>query len=488
MKFHQLLLILFFLNICSILKADGSNIKDSIKVIKLNQQASSLKFTNPKDGILLADKALKLASKLNYIKGMAESYRVKGLNFSYLTTSLDSPSFYYHKALELYKKENFREGQARCMNNLGSMFLNVNFNKSLFYYKSSLKIANELDLEDLMAGCNLNIGTLYINKKDYKNAEKHLNIGLENFKRINNQIGLAIAYQNLGSVSYYLGNYEKAIDFVKTSLSISKKNEFTNLLLTAHELLGHIYLKFNRLVESEQTAIFGLNLAENLNNQKATYDFKMLLYELESQKQNHKKALKYLKEVHALDSIEYQKNLANIVKLNEEQIKNAEIQKQYEVGLERQKNNRILFMAAIIVSILSAIIIFILIRSKRKTEKSNQELISLNKEVLRQKEDLDRINLKLEEIIAERTKDLLSKNQKLSEYSYHLSHQVRGPVATLKGLIMLSQDNLIEEKECIVQMKKCVDDIDEQIMDINIALHDPSRHGLKNPNQDGGNL
>ena len=145
-------------------------------------------------------------------------------------------------------------------------------------------------------------------------------------------------------------------------------------------------------------------------------------------------------------------------------------------------------MAAIIVSVLSAIIIFILIRSKRKTEKSNQELIALNKEVLRQKEDLDRINLKLEEIIAERTKDLLSKNQKLSEYSYHLSHQVRGPVATLKGLIMLSQDNLIEEKECIVQMKKCVDDIDEQIMDINIALHDPSRHGLKNPNQNGGNL
>ena len=94
------------------------------------------------------------------------------------------------------------------------------------------------------------------------------------------------------------------------------------------------------------------------------------------------------------------------------------------------------------------------------------------------KSNLDKLNSRLEEIIAERTKDLTSKNQKLSEYSSHLSHQVRGPVATLKGLIMLSQENLIQEKECIIQMKKCIEDIDEQIMDINIALHDTERVGL----------
>ncbi|WP_304067781.1 tetratricopeptide repeat protein [Pedobacter glucosidilyticus] len=488
MKFYQLPLILFFLNFCSLLKVNGANIKDSVKVIKFNQEASSLKFTNPLEGIKIANKAFELATLINYKKGIAESYRIKGLNYSYLSNTIDSTSFYYYKALEIFKKNNFKEGHARCLNNLGSMFLNTDQKKSLFYFKKSLEIATKIELKDLIAGCNLNIGTLYITKKQYKDAEQYLLKGMIYFKKLNNKIGLSSAYQNLGTVSYYLNDYDKTIDYAKASLAISEKENLKNISLTSYELLGHAFLKLNKFLECEQVAKFGLSVSENLNNQKANYDFKMLLYELESKKQNHKQALKYLKEVHSLDSIEYQKNLANIVKLNEEQIKNAEIQKQYEVGLERQKNNRILFMAAIIVSVLSAVIIVILIRSKRKTEKSNQELLALNKEFLRQKEDLDRINLKLEEIIAERTKDLLSKNQKLSEYSYHLSHQVRGPVATLKGLIMLSQDNLIEEKECIVQMKKCVDDIDEQIMDINIALHDPSRHGLKNPNQDSGNL
>ena len=43
---------------------------------------------------------------------------------------------------------------------------------------------------------------------------------------------------------------------------------------------------------------------------------------------------------------------------------------------------------------------------------------------------------------------------------------------------MLISGNMVETKEVIPQIKKCVDEIDEQIMDINHALHDPSRSNL----------
>jgi signal transduction histidine kinase len=105
-------------------------------------------------------------------------------------------------------------------------------------------------------------------------------------------------------------------------------------------------------------------------------------------------------------------------------------------------------------------------------------LIALNEEVVKQKNNVDRINQQLEEIIVERTKDLIIKNQKLSEYSSHLSHQIRGPVATLKGLMMLVEDKLVESNEVAPQIKKCVDDIDEKIMNINEALHDSNKEGL----------
>ncbi|KHJ36923.1 hypothetical protein PBAC_29000 [Pedobacter glucosidilyticus] len=486
MKYFTLFILLIFVNSLAI----GNNnfsIKDSVLVDSLNKEGSRLKFSNPKKGIQLIQKSFNISEKIKYENGKAESHRVRGVIYSYLVEK-DSCIKYYFLALNLFQKSGNDIGIARVSNNLGNLYADYNFKKSIYYYNNSFKIAQKLNLKDLIAGYYMNISTLYSKRNQHEKALINLRKALPVFNKLNNNIGIVMTLENIGLAEFRLKNYRNAENYSLQSYHLAKKHNINTSLGVTCATLSYIYLSLNDYINTEKFILEGSKIAKELENSALIYDFKVLEYELEKKKLNYKQALKNLEDVYKLDSITFQENIKNIINLNEEQIKNAEIQKQYEVGLERQKNNRILFMAAIIVSILSAIIIFILIRSKRKTEKSNQELISLNKEVLRQKEDLDRINLKLEEIIAERTKDLLSKNQKLSEYSYHLSHQVRGPVATLKGLIMLSQDNLIEEKECIVQMKKCVDDIDEQIMDINIALHAPSRHGLKNPNQDGGNL
>ena len=88
------------------------------------------------------------------------------------------------------------------------------------------------------------------------------------------------------------------------------------------------------------------------------------------------------------------------------------------------------------------------------------------------------INQNLEEIIEVRTKDIKVKNKKLSEYSFHLSHQIRSPVATLKGLMHLDKDNLIEKDELIEQMGKCIYDLDDKIININENLNNPLKSGL----------
>ena len=88
------------------------------------------------------------------------------------------------------------------------------------------------------------------------------------------------------------------------------------------------------------------------------------------------------------------------------------------------------------------------------------------------------MNRNLEQIIDERTKDLQIKNRKLSEYSSHLSHQIRGPIATMKGLMILEKESLIEEKEFITEISKCVNEIDDRIININDVLHNLSESGL----------
>jgi signal transduction histidine kinase len=123
-------------------------------------------------------------------------------------------------------------------------------------------------------------------------------------------------------------------------------------------------------------------------------------------------------------------------------------------------------------------VIFLLINDVKKKNKTNKQLNVLNEEISLQKEILNEVNHNLERIIDERTKDLKVKNRKLSEYSSHLSHHIRGPVSTMKGLMMLEKEDLIEDKEFIDEISKCVNEIDDRIINMNDSLNNLSESGL----------
>lgn len=60
-----------------------------------------------------------------------------------------------------------------------------------------------------------------------------------------------------------------------------------------------------------------------------------------------------------------------------------------------------------------------------------------------QKEDLRKLNLSLEEKVAQRTSELMLQNEKLINYAFFNAHELRGPFCRIKGLLYLkSLDNL----------------------------------------------
>lgn len=134
-------------------------------------------------------------------------------------------------------------------------------------------------------------------------------------------------------------------------------------------------------------------------------------------------------------------------------------------------HSRARFWSFITVACLLLIVIFLLLNNVRRTARSNAKLLELNNEITRQKDNLDEINQHLENIINDRTRDLQNQNKKLSAYSSYLSHQIRGPIATLKGLVNLEKEHLIDKDECIVMINKCVSEIDEKIIEMSDMLH-----------------
>lgn len=60
-------------------------------------------------------------------------------------------------------------------------------------------------------------------------------------------------------------------------------------------------------------------------------------------------------------------------------------------------------------------------------------------------EEIRRLNARLEHLVAERTKELLQTNRDLSSFCYAISHELRAPVARLKGFSQMLQEDLASD-------------------------------------------
>ena len=453
------------------------NNSDTSKIIELNKIAFKSRLINPYFTISKAKKALDLSLKLNYTNGIAESYRVIGVGYSY-TNSIDISVENYLNALSYFKKNKNSEGEAKVYNNIGNLYRDIDFKKSLENFTKSLKIAKKLNNKDLIAGLYLNIGTANQQSKNYSKALSDYRKSLYMFTSLGNKVGIIQSNQNIGVLYLNLGDFPKAEKHLKDALQNSKDEKLNNSIAAINLSLSSIHIAQSRFSDAEKTINEGLLYSKKLNDTKLEYNFTIISYELENKRKNYFKALNYLQKAYKQDSAKYANNISEKISMLRTQHDQLEKQKENELTIARQKNTQILFWASSAIATMAFLVIFLLIKNVRKSAKNNKVLTRLNLEISKQKDDLDRANQNLEEIIDDRTKDLKVKNKKLSEYSSHLSHQIRSPVATLKGLMFLEKDNLIEKDEFVEQLGYCINDLDDKIININENLNNPGKSGL----------
>lgn len=450
---------------------------DSTEVILLNQQAFKARLTNPELTVSNANKALEIAKEINYVRGIAESYRVIGVGNSY-KSSINGAIENYLNALRYFKQCGDIEGQAKVYNNIGNLYRDLDNTKSLTNFNKSLKLAKQLNNTELIAGLHLNIGSSYQQRKEYEKALWYYKESISMFAQLNNKIGLIQSKQNLGVLYLNLGNFHEAELYLNEALRSAKEEKLNNSIAAINLTLSSVHIAQNEFKEAEDIIKDGLAYTRLLKDSKLEHDYTINSYELEKKRKNYSKALDHLQKAYKQDSIKYANNISDKISLLESQHIQLEKQKENELTIARQKYTQTLFWASSVVALLAFFVIFLLVKNVKKSKSINQELTRLNLEISQQKDDLNRTNQNLEEIIAERTKDLKAKNQKLSEYSSHLSHQVRSPVASLKGLMLLEKDHLIDNEEFIEQLSKCIHDLDDKIININENLNNPQKSSL----------
>ena len=130
----------------------------------------------------------------------------------------------YERALELFRQEGNRKGEAITIGYMGNAFKQLGQHaKALEYLQRSLQMKRELG-DRLEQGKTLvNIGLFYKETSDYPKAIEYLNNALTIAKEINSELIEAAALNNLALVYDELGEYRKALETYQRSLALYKE-------------------------------------------------------------------------------------------------------------------------------------------------------------------------------------------------------------------------------------------------------------------------
>lgn len=422
--------------------------------------------------------ALEIFIALNDDAGLAELLKDFGVIYTdqgYYHTALD----YCQRALDLYKKIGDVAGESDQYNNIAILYgYRQEYHKALEYFKKSMAISNTLkDALSEKIALN-NIGFAYKQIGDYPEALKNLFAALNLSRKMGQKCDDYYPLYNIGSIYQQTGHLDSAKIYLRNSLAGAKQCSDQYIIALSLIDLGHIELKRD---ESDQARSYYEEAFERARTSGLKAEMKdaaRAISVLHETLGEPLKALEYYKIFHSIkDSLFSQENTNKLARLEakfefEQERKEAELMRKLETFEKDRKLQEAIWLrnSFIIGFGLMLLVSFLIYGIYQRKQKANRTLNTLNAEIGMQKEELlgrtnelkkandeiSRINQNLESIVDERTKVITAQNNKILDYVFYNSHQVRGPLTRILGLTSLFETSELNKKETT----KMLSDID----------------------------
>ncbi len=435
----------------------------------------------------------------------------------------------YYEALRLSQSKGFETETYIIRTRIGW----VNFH--LGDLDQALRLADEslyskpkkLLIGDLTSTLTLK-GVVLTDLGQYQNARRCLDSVKVIYQRAGNIHGLSETFMNLGTLEAKLSNYHKALKLYQESIALADQVDYIYGKAWSNWGIGEIYFKLGDYANAEKY----LQRSEEYCSIIHANEILILNYhtrrDLFAAQGRYKESLTYSEKASQLKDSLHRKDLArrfvNLEKIQEiqERDRNIEVlQKDKQLAEDkislqqsRIRQQYILIIAGLAgIGLLATMLVIynrfyariktlnttILEKNKRIEAQSttlqevNQELNRLYFEVSEQNEEIQAqanelasrnrsitdMNRDLERLIAEKTielrktnEELVKHNNELLQFSYTVSHNLRGPVARVLGLSMLTQNetDLTQAKQWITLISKTAADLDTIIKDLSAIL------------------
>ncbi len=332
-------------------------------------------------------KAIQIAKKIKNLNALGAAYNTKGALFQKLQ-QYDSAKYYYELSISYYKKTKNRKSEAAILFNKGMILDQLGFRKeALSIYRETYKIDSDLNnILGLVQG-ELVIGQYFLNNSQLDSSKYYLNLAEKRAKELSNDVLLLDVYKSKAELFIRKGESKNANDYLHKALNHQE----------------HLNLK------EKQSKIIEIEILYDLKNKE-----KELAY-LNAEKENSDK----------------------IIALSNQKIRS-------------QRNTLIALSIGIILLITLIYIVFkytqIKLKTNKKLKKLYTEIQEKQEEIMAQSEELqesnDRIiemNNFLEKKVLERTQEMRKAHAELDKFFYRASHDFRGPLTTMMGLVEVSK-------------------------------------------------
>ncbi|WP_109829391.1 tetratricopeptide repeat protein [Reichenbachiella versicolor] len=402
--------------------------------------------------------------------------------------------------LELQNNVNFKEA-SRYLNEIAFIYWEHNqYEKAIEYYKESVELNEKIENENGIAMIHNNLGMLHADIMDYEKSYEYFMLTLAARRSKNEKIGMISAMINLSVVLNNLKRYDESIDFLQQSLKLAREMGDVHQMKSCYGMLSETYEKAGNVDQS----IYYFNLYktftqmiqnEQINQVMEDYSEEKLIkqrLEIENNENRQKlvekqaelnlietKKNQFEQELNSYDSITRslyadlgQKELQLELLTKQSQIEQLKAQQQINQQKAEKEEEKRKLHYALIFTLIVLIILFFLVRSKRRTKKWAISTAEKNKVIERQGNELKDLNANLQVLVEQRTKKLKLANEKLSEFIFSNSHIIRRPVANIKGIVNLLNQNGVDEKnaQLIEMLDASNNELDEALTLFNESL------------------
>lgn len=224
---------------------------------------------------VIAQRPHRIDSLLSLIaKEKEDTLKAKHLNlisgdYTFDFAEYDSGFQYAQQAYLLSNKLNFKKGIAESFNNFGAVyFRRGNYQRALENFSSSLAIRTELgDKKGMYKGYN-NVANCYNMSGNLPEALKNYIEALRLSEEIHDKAGIAMSNNNMGTIYQAMGNQDEALKSYSAALRIKEEIGDKLGMAIAQSHIVNIYAEQGKYDESLKMQFKALKIMEEIGNQE----------------------------------------------------------------------------------------------------------------------------------------------------------------------------------------------------------------------------